>query len=270
MPVATDETNGPALTPEPGDMTHAVQAARRGFRRDVQTLVDALDAGELFVPLAASIPNAEYGERVAFGEELSLTPHLLVDADGKLYCALFTRPEIMEPLGESLGWTTDGAPLEYCAVPARVALDMVLSVIDDDKVLGLVVNAAHDSELFLRREELGNIAKNRAIPLVGYVQEIPEQSFEQSKTLVAADDPPPAELVAALDDCVRAIPELAGYALSRTFNPERDVEPHLTLSLRTKSASSDLGSIAKAVVARIEGQLPPPGYIDVLFEEPAN
>ncbi len=254
-----------------GDLTAALETARRGFRRDVQTLVDSLDDGELFVPLAHAVPDAPYGERVTLDAEVELSPHMLVDEDGKLYCALFTRPEMMAPLEESLGWSTDDDPLEYCALPARVALDMALSVIDEASVFGLVVNAMHDSELLLRREELGSIAQNKAVPLVGYVHEIPPQPFEHAQTIVAeSDEPPPPELVAALDRCVAELPALADYALKRTFNAERDLEPHLTLALRTNGREEDLAAIARHVIAQIEDKLPPPGYIDVLFDEPPN
>lgn len=253
------------------DLTDALETARRGFRRDVQTLVDALDVGELFVPLAHAVPDAPYGERVTLDSEVTLSPHMLVDEDGKLYCALFTRPEMMAPLEETLGWSTDDDPLEYCALPARVALDMALSVIDEASVFGLVVNPLHDSELMLRREELGSIAQNKAVPLVGYVQEIPPQPFEHAETIVAEmGDPPPPELVAALDRCVAELPTLAAYTLSRTFNAERDLEPHLTLALRTTGQEEDLSAIARHVIEQIEDKLPPPGYIDVMFDEPAN
>lgn len=252
-----------------GDLTVALETARRGFRRDVQVLIDALDACESYVPLAHAVPDAPYGERVTLDAELTLGPHMLVDEEGKLYCVLFTRAELMSPVEESLGWTTDGQPLEYCALPARVAFDMALSVIDDSNVLGLVVNPMHDTELLLRRDELASILKSKAVPLVGYVSEIPQQSFEQ--TLIAEPgDPPPPELVEALDRCVAELPALREYSLSRTFNAERDLEPHLTLKLRTVGHEDDLAAIARHVVSAIEDKLPPPGYIDVVFDEPAN
>ena len=63
------------------------------------------------------------------------------------------------------------------------------------------------------------------------------------------------------------MPEVSGYALRRTFNPDRDLEPHLTLTLVLRSDSADRGAVARRIVAAIEHELPPPGYIDVLFEE---
>jgi hypothetical protein len=249
----------------PRDLTPAVSTARRGLRRDVRVLVEALDEGELFAPLAAKVSGAVYGEQLEIEDELKLTPHMLEDPEGKLYCALFTRPELMEPLEEQLGWTTDGAPLEYCAIPARAAFDMALQVIDEQDVLGLVINPLAETELMLRRTELASIAQNRAIPLVGYVQHIPLQ--ESERTLLAeAGEPPPAELIVSLETCLAELPNVTSYTLQSTFNADRDLEPHLTLTLRTEG-TIDRDALAQRIVSEIEDKLPPPGYIDVLFED---
>ncbi len=251
-----------------GDITSAIETARRGLRRDVQVLIDALEDGELYVPLARAIPDSEYGQRVEFDGDLELSPHLLIDEDERPYCAVFSRAELLEPVGEELGWTTDGGPLEYCALPAPIVFDMTLSVIDDKTVFGLVFNAMSDTELVLRRDEAASIAAGKALPLVGYVQEIPVQEFEE--TLVAEGEPPPTELVQAIEHCVSSIDDIRGYKLERTFNAERDLEPHLTLTLSTNPGDLDYADISQRVVAEIEDKVPPPGYIDILFDEAPN
>ena len=225
--------------------------------------MEALDHGELFAPLAAKVEGAVYGEQMQVEDELKLTPHMLVDAEGKMYCALFTRPEMIEPLEEQLGWTTDGQPLEYCAIPARAAFDMALQVMDDEDVLGLVINPLDETELVLRRAEVASIAQSQPIPLVGYVEQIPEHANDNT-LLAEPADPPPPELVTALESVLAGVSEIHGYTLQRTFNAERDLEPHLTLTLRT-GAEVDREALASRVVAAIQDKLPPPGYIDVLF-----
>lgn len=245
------------------DLTTAVSTARRGLRSDVRVFVDALDEGELFAPLAAKVEGAVYGEQMHVEDELKLTPHMLIDADGKLYCALFTRPEMIEPVEEQLGWTTDGQPLEYCAIPARAAIDMALQVMDDEEVLGLVINPMDDTELVLRRSEVASIAQNQAIPLVGYVENIPDHGSENT-LLAEPADPPPPELVTALEAVLAELPDIERYTLQRTFNAERDLEPHLTLTLHTRRAV-EREALAGRIVAAIQDKLPPPGYIDVLF-----
>lgn len=258
----TEEHDGPDTD---ADLTPLVAGAQSGLRRDVQALTRALDSGELYVPLARPVDGVPHGERIELDEELRLVPHMLVDEDGKLFCALFTRPELMEPIAEQLEWTTDGEELEYCSIPAKLALDMALDVIDEQNVLGLVLNPMHESELLLRREELGNIANGRAVPLVGYVRDIP--GVETERTLVAeAGEPPPRALLDALERALESESEVATYRLERTFNPERDLEPHLTLTLCTRRAELDHELISQRIVSAIEDELPAPGYIDVVFE----
>src|SRR6187402_3592884 len=72
---------------DPNDLTAVVEAARRGLRRDVSRLVDALDGAELLIPLARDIDAAPEGERIEIEGELKLRPHLLVDPEGRHYAA---------------------------------------------------------------------------------------------------------------------------------------------------------------------------------------
>jgi hypothetical protein len=261
-----DGPNGPdAPQQDSQDLTLAVSRARSGYRKDIAKLIELLAHGELYVPLARGVEGVPTGERVEIEDELSLVPHMLVDEQGKLYCALFTRPDLIEVVADELDWSTEGEELEYCSVPASLALDMALDVIDEQNVLGLVINPTHDSELVLRREELGNIARGRAVPLVGYVSGISEAQGQ--RTLVAeAGASPPRALVDALETALSDESEVAGYRLERTFNPERDLEPHLTLTLKTRRTDLDHETISRRIASAIEDELPPPGYIDIVFE----
>jgi len=248
------------------DLTEWVQAARRGLRRDVAALLDHLDGGELFVPLARPVQGVQHGEELELDDDLTITPHMLADDEGNLYCALFTRADILEPLIEQLGWTTDGEPLEYCSLPAKVGLDLAVQVVDETRVLALVVNPMHESELMLRRIELASIVNGQPVPLVGYVKQIPVQDFE--KTLIAeAGDPPPPEFVAALERCLGELDDSIGdYEILRTFNADRDLEPHLTLSLKPKHSDIDFQAVTDRLIAALSETLPPPGYIDIVFD----
>ncbi len=109
---------------DPTDLTHWVQGARRGLRRDVVELVQRIEQGELFVPLAKQVPGATIGEQMALDDDLTIAPHLLEDDQGRLFSAMFTRPDILEPVAEQLGWRTDEGALEYCSLPAKVGLDL--------------------------------------------------------------------------------------------------------------------------------------------------
>jgi hypothetical protein len=255
--------------PPARDLTNAVLSAKSGLLRDVVVLVDALDVAERLVPLARDVPDAAEGVRTELPDELTLVPHLLWDEDGKAYAALFTRADFLEPLEQTLGWKTGDGPLKYCALPAKLAFELALQIIDQESIPALVLNALDDSELVLSRLELASIRQGRALPLVGYVKQIPEQ--ETQRTLIAEPgEPEPAALLRALEAWVAAQPDVQAFQLYRSFNPDRDLEPHLTLKLRLTRPDADRTELAGSAFSAIERELPPPGYVDVLFDEPSR
>jgi len=248
------------------DLTPFVKAAQRGLRRDVQALLDKLPQGELFIPLARNIEGVSDGQRLDIDDgEVKLVPHMLLDEEGNHYAALFSQPELMGSMERQLGWKTDDGELKFCTVPALFALDMALEVVDDEHVLGLVLNAGSDSELALRREELASLTSGKAIPLVGYVAALAPDEGEE--TLIAEGGEPSAPaLTEAIERCLAELPRVQGYALLRTFNAERDLEPHPTLKLATTAPESELPEIARQMIDAIGKHLPPPGYIDIVFD----
>jgi len=245
------------------DASAAVAAARRGFKRDVGALVAALRKARLFVPLAKRIANVPVGREQEVGEELSLSPHLLFDDERRGYVAAFTRPELVTRATDEIGWTTDDGPLEFVALPSQVVLELALALADDDRVGGLLLNALDGSELVLRRHELASIAQGRALPLVGYVADLPFDPNEE-RLVAEMEGGPSPEIVSAIEKVLQDTP----YALKRTFNPERDLEPHLTLNVIGADATADRAALAERIAASLDGLLPPPGYIDILFDDP--
>lgn len=253
------------ISAEPVPLTRELTRARSGLRRDVEALMAAFDECELLVPLARDLPNAPEGERIELNGELTIVPHLLPDAEGQLFAALFTHSDPLEPIVPALEWTTGDEPLKVCAFPARIALDMALEVIDEVRVIGLVIDAGAESELCLTRSELASILAGRALPLMAYVGDIPKE--ERARTMLAEPgEPPPAELSQALAAFCASASGVLSHRLDRTFNPDRDLEPHLSLTL-TVAAETDRAELFKSVTAALDGKLPPPGYLDVLFEK---
>jgi SseB protein N-terminal domain len=248
------------------DLTPLIKAAQRGLRRDVQVLVDQLPQGELFIPLVRNIEGIKDGQRLDLDDgEVKLVPHMLLDEDGNHYAALFSHPELMATMQEQLAWKTDGADLKFCTVPALFALDMALEVVDDEHVLGLVLNAGSEYELALKRAELAGICNGKAVPLVGYVAAL--ATDDGGETLIAeGGELAQPELISAIEACLLELPEVRGYRLLRTFNAERDIEPHPTLKLATGTGESELSRIASRMIAAIGKHLPPPGYIDIVFD----
>lgn len=245
------------------DLVNAIKQARRGFRSDVAALLEALEQADLLIPLAEPVAGATAGQRTKIAGELRLSPHFLPAPEGAQFAALFSSPELLDAMGERLGWRTGAGELEFCAVPGGVALEMASGTLDE-QVQGVVIDAGADSELVLSANEVRQLVTGQAIPLVGYVAAIPD---DQEHTLVAEPGaPPPAELSAALERCLRELPGLSGYELLRTYNPERDLEPHLTLKLMTRG-TVDHRQVANHVFNAIGPHLPPPGYIDIVFAD---
>ena len=248
------------------DLTPLIKAAQRGLRRDVQALLDQLPGGELYIPLVRNIAGVSDGERLDIDDgEVKLVPHMLLDGEGNHYAALFSHPDLIAPMARQLAWKTDGDELKFCTVPALFALDMALEVVDDEHVLGLVLNAGSDCELSLRRAELASLTNGKAIPLVGYVAALSPDEGEE--TLIAeGGEPVTPALIAAIDAVLTELPEVTGYTLLRTFNAERDLEPHPTLKLSSTTSGRELSIIAEKVIAAIGKYLPPPGYVDIVFD----
>ena len=262
-PTGADQTEGAS---DAQDLTPLIKTARRGLRRDVQALLDQLAQGELFIPLVRNIEGVRDGERLDIDNgEVKLVPHMLLDEEGNHYAALFSHPELMAVMERQLGWKTDDQALKFCTVPALFALDMALEVVDDEHVLGLVLNAGTEYELALRRPELASLTNGKAIPLVGYVANLgPDQ--DETTLIAEGGEPPAPALLAAIETCLIELPQVESYTLLRTFNAERDLEPHPTLKLATRVEESELQGIAGRMIEAIGQHLPPPGYIDIVFD----
>ena len=256
----------PASTDHAVDLTSAVVRARRGLRSDVAALVAALPQGRLFVPLMRRIENVAVGVDTALGDELSLSPHLLYDENRIGYVLSFTRSDLIEAAAREVDLKTDGGALECCALPASVVVEVALEIVDGERVGGLLVNPFHESELILKRHELASIAQAKPLPLVGYVSDIPF-SEDEERLIAKLEGPPPQALLAAIDDVLSRSPEPPSYGLHRTFSPERDLEPHFTLNLIHSSAEPN-AALIQEIGAALEGKVPPPGYIDILWNDP--
>lgn len=249
----------------PRNLTNVVAAARRGLRRDVAELTSALAHGELIMPLRKDVAGAAEGERIEIEGQLELNPHLISDEEGKHYAVLFTEPALMEVVARGLSWETDGGDLKGCTLPARLACEMSLDAVDESTVFGLVLNPGDDSELFLRRSELASIVAGQPLPLVGYLGDLPP--LDDERILVAEGTGLEAELERDIETCLASLPGVAGHRVERTFNPERDLEPHPTLTIALRDDDADRRAIAQAVIECVGERLPPPGYLDILFEE---
>jgi hypothetical protein len=252
----------------PDVLTRAVTAAQSGLRSDVQQLIDALAGGVLLVPLSEHIPGATPGEEVEIEDELTFRPHMLVSEDGSVFAAAFTEAALAREVAEALSWQTGEDELEFVYLPALVAIDLSQADLGDDRLRGVAINPGDASELMLSRDEAASLVQGTALPLVGYVDRLPEGG-EDATRVVSGAEPPPAELLAALELARGDEADILGLDVQTTFNPERDREPHLTLFL-TLAAGSDREEIAERLAERAAPHLPPPGYLDVVFRDIAT
>jgi hypothetical protein len=251
---------------EPSDVLHdatpLITSMRRGLRRDVQGFIDQIDAVALHVALSRPIPDITVGARQQLEDEITLAPHLLALNDAWVV-ALFSDQDQIQTVGRYMNWRTGDASLDICTLPARVGFELALQLIDDQRVVGLVINPGDDSEIFLSRAEAASIAAGKAIPLVGYIREIDDRNAP-APLIAELAEPLSKDLILPIAAWVERC-QFAGYTLQQTFDADRDLEPHLTLRVNANGKPVDQGIVAP-LLAELEGKIPPPGYIDVVFD----
>ena len=238
-------------------LTRPVKEAQSGLRSDVQKLIAAVPTGRLVVPLQRRLGAIPTGSVARLDQSISIAPHFVPDQRGQPLVALFTYEEPLERVVPALHWTTDRGPLEICWLPAKAGLQLAYSAIDEASVAGCVIDAGAPSELQLKRAEIRAILDERAVPLVNYAK--------ASLTDVVIE--PPAEGVRDLvDRIVTKRPEVIKYRLERLFDPERELEPRLVLTLRVTSPSEDRQGLANDVGGTVCDELPAFASIQVRFE----
>lgn len=255
----------------PSDLLrNALAQAQSGLKSDVQALIDVLGSAEVYIPLSEDLPEAPEGEQIELDGDLTFRPHMILGEERAIFAVAYSEPALVETMQAELGWSTSDADLKFICVPAEVALDLAQVTIDGEGVAGLVFNPGTDDELVLRRDEVASLAQGVAIPLVGYVSEL-GPGDEVAGTIVEGAAPPPQALLDALERVKRENDDLVGFSLATTFDPERDREPHLTITLEV-IGRHDLNrpALADAVMDQAAEYLPAPGYADIVFRDAPN
>lgn len=254
------------LQKEKIDLTPFILQARRGLRRDVKALADALPRGLFFIPLAKKPDDVRSTgeEQAVISTGSPIYAHTLSRPDtGAIADVFFTRKEFMTRFQDEFGWRTDGGPLEYNAMSAKILLELALQHLESGDSACLLVNPFHDSMLELQLNEVKALVKNEPIPLKRYVQELPVQ--EDERFIVGAPAiRPPKELVDIIHRYVLSHSDLTGYDLFQIFNADRDTETHLALNLFSKSGVPE-PEAAREVHMAIYEKIPAPGYVDIFF-----
>lgn len=245
-------------------------AARRGLKSDVQRFMQMLPEGLVYIPLSEDLPNAEIGETTEWDGELTFRPHMLRNSDESIFAVAYSDPELVEPVAQALKWQTSEGELKFICVPSHVAFDLSQLEIDAEAVAGLVFNPGTDQELVLQRDEAASLGQGVAIPLVGYVADLPAGEYEESHVVQGAE-PPPAALLDALAEARQDQRDVVAATVETTFNPERDREPHLTIYLTVISHDGlDRQKLADELMEGVAPHLPAPGYADIVFLDAPN
>lgn len=250
------------MTAAENDLTAALIQMKTGLKRDVQSFISQMEQGVLFVPLAKGVQNQAGG----LDQQESISSHMLVHPNGSYYAALFTQAPFLRPLESELGWKTDGGPLDALQLPARIALVYAMKLLARDNVAGLLLNPYHESGLELQAYEVESMVTGQALPLVAYVPATPLQPEERIHVMRPQADIP-ATMMAALSAFHQAHPEVSHYEIADVFNEQRDLQPNLTVNLHTAVAPPKYAPLAHELLERLQGNLPEPGYIDILFNE---
>lgn len=254
-----------------GDLfSEALVRAQTGLRSEVRRLMDLMEVSLVWVPLAEDIPGVPENTEMEFTSDLTFRPHMLLDEDRRVFAVAYSDPDLVEPVREALDWETSGGALKFVHLPARIALDLSQETVDGHEVSGIVFNPSTDVELLLRRDEAAALLAGNALPLIGYVGELTDDGDPFEPTIVEGAEPPPAQLVDALDRAKAFISDLHSYRIDTTFHPERDREPHLTITLFVANPETDRDELATEVMERISELLPPPGYADIVFRDAPN
>lgn len=260
--------DGEAL--EPIDLGPSLVAARTGLRSQVQKLVDDLPEAQIYIPLAEDLPEAPEGEQIALDGELTFRPHMILNSDHSVFAVGYSDPELVEEMQKALGWQTAGEDLKFICVPAHVIFDLAQMRLEGEDVTGIVFNPGTDEELVLQRDEAASLIQGTAIPLVGYVADLPPSAEEETE-IVQGAAAPPQELLDALEAAVAKLPDLVKTEVQTTFNPERDREPHLTLTFTVIGRDGlDRQAIADEAMLEAAPHLPAPGYADIVFRDAPN
>lgn len=252
----------------PNALTAAVRSARRGLRRDVRGLCEALEDGRFLLPLARDAASpAEGGGRIRSGPAPAGTTaglHHLEGREAGVCLALFTQPEFLAPFENEMGWTTDGGPLRCLAVSGLEALTYVKARIEAGEAAALLINPFDEQDLELSAAELKGIVDGAPIPLLGYLGDLP--ALDDEELWVWDPEPPPPEaLREALVRLGSPQGEIRTCEVYGSFNTDRDLEPHLLINVRTAEPQEDYREVAERVLRALARHLPPPGYVRLTF-----
>jgi hypothetical protein len=246
----------------------ALARAQSGYRSDVAALAKVIAEAELFAALAEDSESDDDLEMVEAGATLKLH-HVVDDTSGSKWTALFSSAEALRKAGFQFDWGTSGGPLQFLAANGAELFRSVLApALESGSASGIIFDVGRESELAMTPEEMLSMMRGEPIPLLAYASRRPANGTEQIHVGEPAVPPPPA-LTTAIAKVLDRVREVKSYRLIQVFIPERDVRSHLMLDIVGDLPESQQREISAQIGAAIAGvKLPPPGYLDVVFNFP--
>jgi hypothetical protein len=243
----------------------ALVRAQSGYRGDIAALARVLVETDLFAALAEDSESNDDPRILEAGAQLKLH-HVVDDAMGTKWTAIFSSAEALGKAGFQFDWGTNGGPLQFVEANGAEFIQSVLAPsLESGSTSGIIFDVGQESELAMTSAEMLSLMRGEPIPLVSYASRRPATGTEQIHVGEPAV-PPPAALTAAIARVLDRVKEVKSYRLIQVFIPERDVMSHLMLDIVGDLPESQQREISAQIGTATEGtRLPPPGYLDVVF-----
>jgi hypothetical protein len=195
--------------------------------------------------------------------------HVTWSRDGLAWIPVFSSAEALASAGSGHSWQTDGGELQMAALPFEDLVAVLNQAFLDEQTGGIVFDLGLDTQLVLSSDEVLSLAAGTAIPITDLAGQQPARGDEQMYVGEPAESS--EQLVSQIQQILGREPHVTGSHLYQVFIPERDVMPHLLLSLTSPAADAtreEIGIRVSDAVAQLD--VPPPGYIDVMFDFDPN
>lgn len=128
----------PGATGKLVDLTDAVRMAASGRLADTEALCEQLRRGRLLLALRRPLADADPVD-VVLARPGAVDLHHRQMA-GSRAGAVFTNPELLESAAGRYGWTTGRGALQHIALPANLALQLLIQKREAAGLAGVHVN----------------------------------------------------------------------------------------------------------------------------------
>lgn len=254
------------------ELTDLARRATSGKRTPVRRFLNELKEASVLVPThpgpnpGPSIDREEVDRTESGQENRELRPRVLETDSGTPFLPLFTGRSFLEAFLERMDPETESFEGSFRSVTGSEGLGLAEQLRQRGTVEGVVFDLYQDTELRVFHEEVKQLARDKAVPLKQHL--LGEEVGEGSMHIV----PPPETTVPdafteTLQEYVRDRPDLESSSWVWGLNPEVDNRPHLIVNLETGGDDVDREAHVKRLIGLLEGTIPEPGFVEVVFDK---